>query len=111
MNELKDYVLLRSKIEQEIKQLSNLQHKGLEDLLDNLKLDKDVYFRPDPRSPLLRGRILIRSSQGGDFLNPWHFIFFPYNEGKITQIGGQCYFAPDRLVKAVEYGEIREAKE
>lgn len=112
MNELREYVFLKSKIENEIKQLSNLQRKGLEDLLDNLKLDKDVYFRPDSKSPLLRGRILIRSSQSMNGLDPWHFTFYPYcDDGKLTQLGGQCYFAPDRLVKAVERGEIREAKE
>ncbi len=112
MNELKDYVLLRSKIEKEINHLSDLQYRAFRGWLAEAKLDKDVYFHPNPKSPLLRGRILIRSSQSGDFLDPWHFIFYPYcDDGELTQLGGQCYFAPDRLVKAVERGEIREAKE
>lgn len=106
MNELKDYVLLRTKVEKEIKQLSDLQRKGLEDLLVSLKLDKDVYFRPDPKSPLLRGRIFIRK-RIGDFLTPWYVCFSP----NATKLSGVCYFAPDRLVKAVERGEIMEAKE
>lgn len=111
MNELKDYVLLRSKIEKDLNLLSDLQYRAFRDWLAEEKLDKDVYFRPNPRSPLLRGRILIRSSQSTNGLDLWHFTFFPYDNGKLTHRGGQCYFAPDRLVKAVERGEIREAKE
>lgn len=106
MDKLKEYVLLRTKVEKEIKQLSDLQRKGLEDLLVSLKLDKDVYFRPDPKSPLLKGRIFIRE-RIGDFLNPWYVCFSP----NATKLSGVCYFAPDRLVKAVERGEIMEAKE
>ncbi len=111
MNELKEYVLLRSKIEKEINHLSDLQYRAFRDWLIEAKLDKDVYFRPDSKSPLLRGRLLIRPSQSMNGLDPWHFTFFPYDDGELTQLGGQCYFAPDRLVKAVERGEIREAKE
>lgn len=111
MNELKEYVLLRSKIEKELNQLSELLYKGFSDWLAEAKLDKDVYFRPDPKSPLLRGRLLIRPSQSMNVLDPWHFTFFPLVNGKLTQLGGQCYFAPNRLVEAVERGEIREAKE
>lgn len=111
MSKLSEYVLLRSKMEKKIGELSVLQYEGLKELLIKLQLNQDVYFRPDPRSPQLKGRILIEPSQSKNMLTFWHFIFYPLEDGNLTQTGSKCYFAPDRLVKAVKRGEIKGARQ